>query len=33
LENLTVEEAKMVPKKGEVVPLKVWTVPEESTST
>ena len=32
-ENRTVEEAKRVPKKGEVVPLKVWTVPEESVST
>lgn len=32
-ENLTVEEAKRVPKKGEVVPVKVWTVPDDMTST
>ena len=31
-ENLTVDEAKSVPKKGEEEALKEWTVPEETMS-
>ena len=29
-ENLTVEEAKIVPKKGEEEALKAWSVPDET---